>query len=172
MIYFIYRYHTNFLDIHLQSCFLPNCSNFDLKLQLKISIGLSTLLWDTIWIHIQNCCFNSPFVGFQNRCLPGLLFFLVSFFCTLFDLWMCSVYNALGSEWLKWKQCKPTQLAKPCLIGKISCFFIMTLFISSEKELYFIHAKGDATKNLAVLCAKMASSLMCGRKLPPTETLI
>ena len=123
MIYFIYRYHTNFLDIHLQSCFLPNCSNFDLKLQLKISIGLSTLLWDTIWIHIQNCCFNSPFVGFQNRCLPGLLFFLVSFFCTLFDLWMCSVYNALGSEWLKWKQCKPTQLAKPCLIGKISCFF-------------------------------------------------
>ena len=88
-------------------------------------------------------------------------FFLMYFIWSM--VWMCSVYNALGSEWLKWKQCKPTQLVKPCLIGKISCFFsIITLFISSEKELCFIHAKGDATKNLAVLCAKMASSLMCG----------
>ena len=83
-------YHTNFLDIHLQSCFLPNCSNFDLKLQLKISIGLSTLLWDTIWIHIQNCCFNSPFVGFQNRRLPGLLVFFGFFL--LYFIWSMDVF--------------------------------------------------------------------------------
>ena len=41
---------------------------------------------------------QGPFVRLQKQCLPGLLFFLVSFLCTLFDLWMCSVYNALGSE--------------------------------------------------------------------------